>query len=82
MAHPIRERIACGELCCHLRTKGMYVHGYEGPPADLPHPIDTAGHFCILSGWAMGPDVMPANPVRCADKTRACFEPDVPDVSS
>ena len=76
MTHPIRERIACGELCRHLRTKGMYVLGDDGPPAGLAHVPDTAAHWCVLSGWAMGPDMVPANPGRCADRGRGCFEPD------
>jgi hypothetical protein len=78
MPHPIRERIACGELCRHLRTKGMYVLGDDGPPPDLPHPPGTAVHWCVQSGWAMGPDLAPANPDRCAKgEVRDCFEPDV-----
>lgn len=77
MAHPIRERIACGELCRHLRTKGMYVHGYEGPPASAVLAPDTTLHWCVVSGWALGPDVLPANPVRCAERSRECFEPEV-----
>lgn len=78
MAHPIRERIACGELCRHLRTKGMFVLGDEGPPPELPHPAGTAVFWCNLSGWAMGPDVVPANPDRCASSCgRDCFEPEV-----
>ena len=77
MAHPIRERIACGELCRHLRTKGMYVLGDEGPPPELPHIPATAVHWCVRSGWAMGTDLAPANPERCARECdRECFEPD------
>ena len=78
MTHPVRERIACGELCRHLRTKGMYVLGDDGPPPELPHAPSTAIFWCNLSGWAMGPDVAPANPDRCARSCgRECFEPEV-----
>ena len=76
MAHPIRARIACGELCRHLRTKGMYVPGDDGPPEALAHVPTTAVHWCVMSGWAMGPDMVPADPVQCADRTRGCFEGD------
>jgi hypothetical protein len=74
--HPIRERILAGTLCRLLRTKGLYVAGYEGPPPELPHPTDTAVFWCNGSGWAMGPDGLPCNPDRCGPG-RGCFEPEI-----
>lgn len=75
--HPVRDAIRRGVLCRHLRTKGMFVAGDEGPPPDLPHPTDTAAWWCNCSGWSMGPDLVPANRERCADPSRACFDPEV-----
>lgn len=78
MPNPVRERIARGELCRFLRTKGMYVFGDEAIPEESPYPPDTAVFWCNRSGWAMGPDHVPANPVRCAAACgRECFESDV-----
>jgi len=74
--HPIRRRILEGTLCRHLRTKGLYVSGYDGPPAELPHVPDTAVFWCVRSGWAMGPDLAPANPGRCGG-ARECFEGEI-----
>ena len=71
--HFLRDAILRGEACVHLRTKGMFVTGYDGPPPEMPFPPDTAVFWCNLSGWAMGPDGLPANPDRCAG-ARACFE--------
>lgn len=77
MAHPIREAIAAGRICRHLRTKAMFVIGDDGPPADYPHPPSTACFWCNESGWAMGPDLEPANPDRCAANCgRACYRGD------
>jgi len=73
--HPVRDRILAGLLCRHLCTKGMLLAGYEGPPPDAPHPPDTAVFWCNRSGWAAGPDGLPANPGRCAPG-RGCFEPE------
>lgn len=78
MSHPIRDKIRSGLLCRHLRTKGMYVLGNAAPPADMQHIPDTAAFWCNCSGWSMGPDVVPANPERCADPSRACFEGESP----
>jgi len=72
--HPLRERILDGRTCRHLRTKGLFIPGEEGPPADLPHPADTAAFWCCMSGYALGPDHRPANDRRCSDPARACFE--------
>ena len=74
--HPVREAILAGRLCRNLRTKGMFVSGYEGPPPEVPYPPDTAVYWCNASGWAMGPDSRPVNPERCA-KGRGCFEPEL-----
>ena len=74
--HPIRDAILKGTLCSRLRTKGMFVTGYDGPPPDMPFLPDTAVYWCNRSGWAMGPDDRPANPDRCAPG-RGCFEPQV-----
>jgi len=74
--HPIRDAVLKGTLCAHLRTKGMFVTGYDGPPPDMPFLPDTAVYWCGKSGWAMGPDVLPANPGRCG-RGRGCFETDV-----
>jgi hypothetical protein len=74
--HPIRDAILKGTLCAHLRTKGMFVSGYDGPPPDLPFPADTAVFWCNRTGWAMGPDDLPANPDRCS-RPRGCFEPEI-----
>ena len=74
--HPVRDRILAGLLCRHLRTKGMFVSGYDGPPPEVPHIPDTAAFWCNLSGWAMGPDSLPVNTDRCG-KGRGCFEPEV-----
>ena len=71
--HPVRDRILAGTLCRNLRTKGMFVAGYEGPPPELPFPPDTAAFWCNLSGWAMGDDNRPVNPIRCVPG-RGCFE--------
>ena len=75
--HPVRDGIRRGLICRHLRTKGMFVLGEEGPPPDLPHPAQTAAFWCNCTGWAMGPDMRPANDGRCDDAARGCFEPDV-----
>jgi hypothetical protein len=74
--HPVRERILAGTLCRNLCTKGMAVTGYEGQPADLSHPTDTALYWCSDSGWAAGPDGLPANPGRCGPG-RGCFRTEV-----
>jgi hypothetical protein len=71
--HPVREAILHGALCAHLRTKGMYVAGDEGPPPELPHPADTAAHWCVLTGWACGPDLRLADRHGCSDASRSCF---------
>lgn len=77
MPHPIRELIAQGRLCRSLRTKGMFVFGDEGPPADHPHPPDTAVFWCERSGWALGPDLGPADDRSCAAGCgRRCFSAD------
>lgn len=76
MAHPLRERIACGEVCRYLRTKAMFVPGDDGPPPEVPHPAATAVFWCNRSGWAMGPDLSPADPGGCGP-SRGCFEADV-----
>ena len=76
MTHPVRDAISSGRLCRFLRTKGMFVLGDDGPPEDLPHVPDTAAFWCNCSGWAMGPDLLPANPERCASASRECFESD------
>ncbi len=80
--HPVRDGILQGTLCRHLRTKGMFT-GEEDPatsaPGASPEPprrIDAAGWWCNVSGWAMGPDVLPANGDRCVPGRR-CFEPGV-----
>ena len=77
MPHPIRNDIATGRLCRHLRTKGMYVFGDEGPPPGLQFVPDTAAFWCNCSGYALGLDRVPANPSRCGDAGRTCFEGDV-----
>ena len=74
--HPVRDRILAGTLCRNLRTKGMFVSGYEGPPPELPFAPDTAAFWCNLSGWAMGDDNRPVNPGRCVPG-RGCFESEV-----
>ncbi len=71
--HPVRTSILSGRLCRHLRTKGMFVSGYDGPPPELPFPPDTAAWWCNLSGWATGPDARPCNRDRCVPG-RDCFE--------
>jgi hypothetical protein len=71
--HPVREGILQGRLCAMLRTKGMFVAGYDGPPTDLPFVPDTAAFWCNATGWALGPDSVPANPDRCV-LGRSCFE--------
>jgi hypothetical protein len=75
--HPLRERILAGALCRHLRTKGMYVAGEDGPPPEIPHVPDAAHFWCNLSGWALGPDAAPANPGRCGPG-RGCFDTESP----
>jgi hypothetical protein len=72
--HPLRDRILAGTLCRHLRTKGMFVAGHAGPAADDPQAPDTAIFWCNASGWAAGPDGLPANPGRCGAGVRGCFE--------
>ena len=74
--HPVRDRILDGTLCRFLRTKGMFVAGYDGPPEGMDHVPDTAVYWCIQSGWAMGPDTLPCNPARCV-KGRGCFESEI-----
>ena len=74
--HPVRDGILAGRYCLHLRTKGMYVAGYDGPPPEQPHVPDTAVFWCNTSGCASGPDGFPANPGRCA-RGRGCFESEV-----
>jgi len=74
--HPVRDRILKGTLCMNLRTKGMYVAGYDGPPPEMPHAPDTAVFWCNMSGWAMGPDSLPCNPERCG-AGRGCFETEI-----
>ena len=71
--HPVREGILAGRFCRHLRTKWMFVSGYDGPPPEVPYPPDTAVFWCNVSGWAMGPDSAPVNPERCL-RPRGCFE--------
>ena len=71
--HTLREAILKGRTCRHLRTKGMFVAGYDGPPPEMPLIPDTAAYWCNASGWAMGPDSIPANPDRCG-RVRGCFE--------
>ena len=77
--HPVREGILRGTLCRHLRSKGMFT-GEEDPAtlppgaaAEPPPRIEAAGWWCNVSGWAMGPDVLPANADRCVGG-RGCFE--------
>ncbi len=74
--HPLRERILSGATCTHLRTKGMFVAGHDGPPPEVTHAPDTAAFWCVKSGWAGGPDGLPANLERCA-RGRECFRSDV-----
>ena len=74
--HPVRDRIQQGVLCRHLRTKGMFVSGYDGPPPEVESPPDAAAFWCNLTGWAMGEDNRPANPTRCVGG-RGCFESEV-----
>lgn len=74
--HPVRDRIRAGTLCRHLGTKGMYVAGYEGPPQGTPFVPDTAVYWCSRSGWAAGPDGLPANPERCV-RGRECYRSEV-----
>ena len=77
MPHPVRTAIAEGRLCRHLRTKGMFVFGDEGPPPALQHVPDTAAFWCNQSGYALGPDSVPCNLGRCSERARRCFEPEV-----
>lgn len=77
MPHPIRVAIQEGRLCRNLRTKAMFVFGEDGPPATLEHIPDTAAFWCNCSGYALGPDRVPVNAERCADRARECFEGEV-----
>ncbi len=70
--HPLRADILDGRVCPLINTKALHV-GEEGPPPEWPHPPDTAVFWCGRTGWAMGPDLLPANPRRCAPG-RGCFE--------
>ncbi len=75
--HPLRVEILAGRLCADLRTKGMATLGHAGPTPETAIPADTTCFWCNRSGWAMGPDLLPADRERCADPARGCFRTEV-----
>lgn len=64
-------------ICKHLRSKGMYVYGYEpdGDEAPDAHGSDYDVDFwCVKTMSALGPDKKGLSRELC-NPERDCYEP-------
>lgn len=60
-------------ICCHLRSKGMYIHGTTDP-VDTGMPGTGDGHFwCLKTMHLFGPDNELVNREVCMPG-RNCYE--------